>query len=402
MNARPRILVLLGALWPGNGASGPNLSLTAMCEALQDEFEFLLVARDRPFGAAAALVGPGWHDLGFARVHYLPVGRFGAVGLGRLLDETPHDVLYLNGFNDREFTIPALVRRRLRGRGGSVLLSPRGEFSAGARALKPARKRAYLALVRAGGLLCGVTLHATSAAEFADMKAVFPRKDIRLIQNFRPLPPLPAFAPRGTGDPLRIAFVGRISPVKGTDFALRALALVQHPVAFEIYGPVQDMAYWQSCEALIAQLPGPVQVAARGEVSNAAVSALLARQDIMFLPSKSENFGHAIFEALAAGTPVLIGPDTPWRNLTAARAGFDLPLHDPGAFAAAIDSIAAMPLADYAGWRASARAMAEQFVKASSARQDMARLLGQLASAPTTGPSRKGTSSLSKPERSAS
>ena len=92
------------------------------------------------------------------------------------------------------------------------------------------------------------------------------------------------------------------------------------------------------------------------------------------MPSRSENFGHAIFEALCAGTPVLIGDRTPWQDLETAKAGFDIPLPDPAALAAAIDRLAAMTRAEYAEWRAGARAMAEQFVATSTARADMARL----------------------------
>ena len=107
---KPRIVVPIGALWPGHESTGPNLSIKAMCRALGDEFDFLLVARDRPFGAAEPMVTSGrWHDLGWATIQYLTVGPNGAAGLAALLRDTPHELLLLNGFFDREFTIPALL-----------------------------------------------------------------------------------------------------------------------------------------------------------------------------------------------------------------------------------------------------------------------------------------------------
>ena len=105
----------------------------------------------------------------------------------------------------------------------------------------------------------------------------------------------------------------------------------------------------------------------------------MAGQDVLLLPSRSENFGHAIFEALAAGTPVVIGDKTPWRGLEAAQGRVDIALPDAPAIAAAIDRLAAMPASDYAAWRAGARATAERFVGASTARTDMAGLLHRLA-----------------------
>jgi glycosyltransferase involved in cell wall biosynthesis len=369
---KPQIIVLIGAFWPGHEAAGPNLSVKAMCETLFDDFDFLLVARDRAFGAAEPLAPSNdWRDLGWARIHYLPVGRKGARGLAALLRRTPHDLILTNGFFDKEFTIPLLVARRF----GQVpkvpiVLSPRGEFSSGALGLKNGRKAAYRNAVKALGLARDVIFHVTSEEEEADTRKLFPNNRIERITNVRPLFPLP---PHQAGNLFRLAFLGRISPVKGLDVALEALALVTERVDFTIYGPISDPAHWARCEELIAALPSNVTAHRDGELINDAVPAAMAAQDLMFMPSRSENFGHAIFEALCAGTPVLIGDRTPWQDLEAGKAGFDVPLPNPIALAAAIDRLAAMTSADYAEWRAGARWTAEDFVATSTARQDMAR-----------------------------
>ena len=46
------------------------------------------------------------------------------------------------------------------------------------------------------------------------------------------------------------------------------------------------------------------------------------RADLFVLPSLSENFGMAIAEALAAGTPVISTKGTPWRRLESEGAGW--------------------------------------------------------------------------------
>ena len=374
---KPRVIILIGAFWPGHESAGPNLSVKAMCESLSDEVDFFLVARDRPFGAAEPMVANNeWRDLGWAKIHYLTVGSRGAEGLADLLRGTPHDLLFVNGFFDREFTIPAMLARRFgKAPRTPVVISPRGEFSSGALGLKNARKGVYMALVRMLGLARQVTFHVTSEEEQADTRQLFPNNRIERITNVRPVFPPPPYEP---GNLFRLAFLGRISPVKGLDVALGALALVTERVDFTIYGPVSDPAHWAQCEDLIAALPPNVTAHRDGELGNDAVPAAMAKQELMFMPSRSENFGHAIFEALCAGTPVLIGDRTPWQNLEAAKAGFDIPLPNPAALAAAIDRLAAMPPADYAAWRAGARAMAEHFVATATARADMARLFRAL------------------------
>jgi len=360
---RPVVLVLMGAFWPGSDSAGPNQSLKGFCTALADEFDFRIVARDRPFGAAVrtAPTEP-WTDLGFARVSYLEGRRFGAAGLGALLRETPHDLVMMNGFFDREFTLPTLLMRRA----GLVpakpaLLSPRGEFGGGALSLKAPVKRAWLAAVRLGGLLRGVTLHATSQDEAADMTARLPfAAPPAVAPNVRALFERPSAAPAAKGEPLRLAFLGRITPVKNIDYAIKALAMTNSPARFDLYGPASDEAYAKACQTLAADLPPPIEVRFMGEIANDDAPRVMAGYDLMFMPTLGENFGHAIFEALGAGTPVLISDRTPWRNLEARRAGFDLSLDDPAAFAAAIDRTAAQTPDERARWRDGARAEAER------------------------------------------
>jgi glycosyltransferase involved in cell wall biosynthesis len=360
---RPVVLVLMGAFWPGHDSAGPNQSLKGFCAALADQFEFRIIARDRPFGADARTAPmASWNDLGFAKVTYVEGLRFGARGLGELLRKTPHDLLMMNGFFDRNFTLPTLLMRRA----GLVpskpaLLSPRGEFGAGALSLKAPSKRAWLTAVRFGGLLKKVTLHATNEIEATDIVAMLPSiAPPAVAPNVRPLFDLPLAIPRAIDEPLRMAFMGRITAVKNVGYAIKTLALVKTPVRFDLFGPRSDALYAQACEELSAGLPPHIKVRFMGEISNDDAPRTMAGYDLMFMPTLGENFGHSIFESLGAGTPVLISDRTPWRGLAARQAGFDLPLDEPSAFAAAIDRFSAQTPAERAFWRACARAEAER------------------------------------------
>lgn len=359
----------MGAFWPGNDASGPNISIRAMTEALGGEYRFLRLSLDRPFGARVAMErNDGWLETDTGVVHYCAPGLFSAAGLMRLLRETRYDILLLNGFFDARFTIPALVLRRL----GlvparSTIVAPRGEFAAGALSLKSRRKNAWRALARRAGLLRDVWLHATSEAERRDIMHAFPGgRGVIVAPNIR-LPAPPVMRLPVQGDVLQIVFLGRIAPVKNLDFALQALALLRSKVAFDIYGPIEDRSYWGLCEKRIAVLPANVVARHRGTLANERVPEMFAHADLLFLPSKSENFGHAIFEALSCGVPVLVGDATPWRNLEADAAGWDLPLDSPEAFAAAIDRFVEMGAGERAAFRAGAMARAALWLGESDA-----------------------------------
>jgi glycosyltransferase involved in cell wall biosynthesis len=116
--------------------------------------------------------------------------------------------------------------------------------------------------------------------------------------------------------------------MKNLDGALRVLARVRGRVEFAIYGPIEDRTYWATCQNLIRALPPNVTAFYHGPVDHSRVATTLAANDLLFVPTRGENFGHAILEALAAGCPVLISDRTRWRDLEASGAGWDIPLTD--------------------------------------------------------------------------
>ena len=379
--AKPTVLVAIGALWPGNDSSGANHSVLGAAAALSECFEFRLLARDRPVGSASPLAPSGeWLARGPARIRYVSVGRLCVTGIGEVLRETSHDVLWLNGFFDRELTLPILMLRRA----GLVprrptIVSPRGELAGGALGLKSLRKRAYLTAAHHTGLLRDVCLHATSDEERADIRACFPHAGAYAVApNIRPLIEPRPHVPRQTGEPLRIVFVGRISPVKNLDYALDVLAGVTARATFDIYGPQQDRAHWSACERKLAELPGNVAARYRGEIENSAIPDLMARSDLLLLPTRGENFGHSIFEALSCGVPVMISDRTPWRDLARQHAGWDLPLSAPAAFTAAIDALSAMSAGERLQLAAGARRVAERHATANRAAQQSAMMIADL------------------------
>jgi glycosyltransferase involved in cell wall biosynthesis len=281
--------------------------------------------------------------------------------LRRHLARSDYDLLYLNSFFDREFTIPALVARRL-GRipRRPTILSPMGEFSSGALRLKGGRKRAYLALARRLHLLRDVILHASGPEEAEDIRRTCPwAGGIVVAPDPRALRPLPPHKASADG-PLRVVFISRIDRMKNLGYALATLASVRVPIHFDIVGPVTHEDYWRECARLIERAPGHVAVRYVGTIPNSEVSPTLASYDLFFLPTLGENYCHAIVDALEAGTPVLVSDQTPWRDLERQEAGWDLPLADRGAFAAAIERFSEMDEGERMRFRRGARRLAER------------------------------------------
>ena len=131
---------------------------------------------------------------------------------------------------------------------------------------------------------------------------------------------------------LRLVFLSRISPKKNLDYALQVLSKIKCEVEFYIYGPLEDARYWQSCQALIRELPATMKVAYRGSVKHKNVAEKIACYDLFFFPTHGENYGHVIAESLSVGTPVLLSDQTPWRDLSDDGLGWDLTLKNIAGF----------------------------------------------------------------------
>ena len=362
--ARIRVAALVDYYLPGYKAGGAIRTVGHMAAQLADEMDFRVVSRDRDFLDEApypAAVRGGWSQLDGTPVRYLAPEERTIRQVGRALREARPDVLYLNSFLSRLFTLAPLVLLRA-GRlpRVPVVVAPRGEFAPGALGLNRGRKMAYLNAVRAAGLFRRVLWQASSEAEAADVRRWFGRRARVLVAPDVRQPPAPARppAPKRPGE-LRVAFLGRIAVNKNLDGALEMLAGVRGDVRFTIYGPIDNPVYWDACRARIAALPASVRVEHAGVLRPEEVPGALASNHLFLFPSLGENFGHAALEALLTGLPVLTSDRTPWGALEGAGAGWALPLEAPERFRAVLQACADAGAEEHARRSAAARAFGE-------------------------------------------
>lgn len=361
-----RILAILDYYLPGYRGGGSIRTVANLIDALGDEFEFFVIAHDRDWRSPepyANVRTDDWVQVGKGRVRYLPPREWSFRRLARLIRSVPYDVLYLNSLFSPAATIrPLLLRRFGALPAAPLILGPRGELARGALETRTLKKRAWLTVAKALRLFRGVLWQASTAAESEDIRREF-GPSVPIVEAIDCTPSYEGWASAATRPPkvpgrARLCFLSRIAPVKNVEFALQLLREIEGDVALDLYGPIDNAEYWRRCEAAIATLPPNVRVTSHGAVPHAAIGPLLAQYDLYLFPTLGENFGHTILEALAAGCPVLTSDQTPWRNLEAAGAGWDLPLDDPEAFRRAIREIVAMPEPPHAAMRRRARELA--------------------------------------------
>ncbi|MBK3517667.1 glycosyltransferase [Carboxylicivirga marina] len=243
-----------------------------------------------------------------------------------VLDEIKPDKIYINGIYGNKFFFKPIMA--LKGIKSKVIIAPRGMLHAGALKVKALKKKVYLSAIKISGLLKGLHWHATDEQEVKDIQMHFKGADVTLAQDTPPLQPnfanLTHTKQQGQ---LKLVFLSLITEKKNLLFLLEVMD--KHPqlnVSLDVIGPIKDHAYWEKCLPLIEKNKDRIKYV--GQVAPKEVVETLLPYDFFILPTLGENFGHVIFEALTAGKPVIISHFTPWSNLEAKQAGFNLDLDE--------------------------------------------------------------------------
>jgi len=226
------------------------------------------------------------------------------------------------------------------------VVSPRGEFSPGALGLKGIKKRMWLAVSRLLGLYRDATWHATTDDEARLIRSVI-GGSARVVVAHELVSVVPVKQTRVESAPrvkqpgsARIVFLSRITRKKNLGFAVSLVSSVERAtVTFDVYGPIEDEAYWQECQQRMMGAGNEnLLVRYRGELPHADVPSVLSQYDLFLFPTLGENFGYAVAEALAAGCPVAISDRTPWQ-VEEAGAGWAIPLDDRRRWEAVIQEV---------------------------------------------------------------
>ncbi|MEA3550236.1 glycosyltransferase family 4 protein [Pseudarthrobacter sp. C1] len=256
------------------------------------------------------------------------------------------DVLYLSSFFNIRFSILPQILHALGffGKAGAVV-APRGEFGPGALGIKPARKRIFIFVYRRLRLHRRVIWHASSVREANDIyRALGTEATVLVRENDTALPvqSLPAPIQSSRDGRLRAVFIGRISVVKGLLDLIQSFASVATPFEFNIYGPEEDSEYAAKCRHAAERLPNHITVTFHGAIENLNVRQRLAQYDVMLFPTKGENFGHVIAEALSVSCPVVCADVTPWTSVLESGGGLVVRTDSSQEWTQAVESYAAM------------------------------------------------------------
>jgi len=307
------------------------------------------------------------------QVWYSSSGWRSVGNIRKLIGEAGADILFVIGIYSWYFNLlPLLV-----GKVPVKIVSARGMLHPGALSQKSFKKNFFIGLWKLTGLYRRHFFHATDEQERIFIQQNFGKRvRVFIAGNFPRVFDLQPAIDKKAGA-LSLVSIALISPMKNIGLVLEALRTCREQIRYTIYGPIKDALYWEQCLELIRKLPANVQVDYRGEVIPAEIVAALKGSDVFILPSKSENFGHAIFEALSAGKPVITSFNTPFNGLYKCQAGLNVSLDDVGKITAAIGFFAGMDQVTFNNWNVGANKYAMERLDLEELRREYDLMFGQ-------------------------
>lgn len=332
-NARPkgavltRVAVFSRYYLPSVAGGGGLVSLLRLIAEEDQSTEFLVLtsARNLPIEPRESASPPiHWQLHEQVRVGYMrniPAAWLSARKELKLWDP---DFIFFNSLHSPHFTILPLLLTRLRIlRTGNVILAPRGECGSAALNHRAIKKRLAAPILRT--LTHDRTLwYASTADELRDIET-WRRQAIPagsfIIRQDSPAPPSTPPPRHESLATKKVTFASRIDQMKGLDIAIELLRRLKRPIHFEIYGVISDYPYWEHCKTLMMSLPSHVSYEYRGPYQQPQSSEIFAATSALLLPTRGENFGHVIAEALSVGCPVVTSTNTIWTELLNTGAG---------------------------------------------------------------------------------
>jgi glycosyltransferase involved in cell wall biosynthesis len=331
LNIKKRILVCIDWYEPGFKAGGPIRSVANIVNALKDDYEFYIITSAYDLGETEPYDTVSlneWFDDNGLFIKYLDRKMLNSGTIRRNIIEVNPDMLYLNSLFSKNFTLVPLMTAR--SKGYPVVLAPRGMLGGESLQIKKGKKSTFLSVSKIAGLYRKVLWHASSKIEEADIRKVFGKKvKVKVAQNIpvgQKLKLEEILEKKYVGD-IKFLYMSRISPIKNLHLAILALKQIKtaKKVSFEIYGNIEDEEYWNSFANELGEF-GNLTMEYKGVAAHSELPEIYANADFLILPTKHENYGHAIVEAWSNGCPVIISNNTPWKNLHVQNLGWDVQL----------------------------------------------------------------------------
>ena len=330
MNSPKTILIFTDWYIPGSKAGGPIQSVYNLATMLSKHFIVKVVCRDRDLHSIepfTSIMHNEWHEIASQHhVLYLSPDNTNFKIIKSLIKENRQNILYINGLYSFYFSfLPVFFATIFNLK--TVFISVRGMLHKSALSVKKSKKMIFLSFAKGFGLYKNFVLLSSNNLETIEIQRILGEQKVIEAPNI-PIDPNTIVRSKkvfkGEDNILRILFLGRVAPEKNPIALLKSLQSATFKIEVTFCGSNNEGDYCMQFQNELIKLPICVNTIIIGDLPHNELGSLFQKNDILALPSLGENFGHAIFESMAFGLPVIIGNNTPWKDLEARQAGFEI------------------------------------------------------------------------------
>ena len=378
-----KVLFVYDYFYPAYKAGGPIQSLVNLAKSLQDKYEISVCTGCNDHNTTEKLAGIDtgkWTEIKLPdsekklQVWYAQRNSITKQLFKHILKDAEPAVIYLNGIFSYHFVmIPLLAAKKS---AHNIVIAPRGMLQRGALAGKAAKKKLYLGLLQFSGFLKGVTWHATNEDEKGDIRKIFGNGAKVIVAPNIPKCPVDKITP-ALKEPgkLRLVYLSLIAEKKNLLQLIEIVLKSNGGISLDIYGPAKDTDYWETCKAKMKNNEDRIRY--RGDVQPHHVQETFMQYDASILLTKGENFGHALYESLSVGRPVITSFFTPWNRLEEKQAGWNLNIDDDKGCLITMNLIAQMSNDAFSGYCSGAHELAKAYYAVSADLSSYHQLFGK-------------------------
>lgn len=309
-----KILILIKYFLPGEKSGGPLSTIRNLIDVYYDEFDLHIVCLNHDINSKETydVKCNCWLHKSKYNIMYVKES-FGKKEYFKLFSE--FSCIYACGLYEKASRYLALYSKK--NKKCRAIIAPMGTLSDGALGIKSLKKRLYFLYSKLFNIYKNIVWSVSSSYEKNDLGKIFKHPNKVVIAedsvSFKTFTTPLRLKKEGK---LKIVSLSRIAPIKNIDFSLKVLKEINDiEIDFDIYGFNEDVSYFNECCEIMKSLPDNIHASFKGSISHSEVGQILLEYDLFLLPTKGENFGHVIYEALNYGCIPIISDKTPWTFL---------------------------------------------------------------------------------------
>lgn len=327
MKNKIKILILAEYFYPGYKFGGPQQSIYNFCNYFNQKYEIFVYTRSYDYQSNknySSVTTDEWISHNNFKIYYSSKNNSQYKSIKYIIDKIEPDFIYLNSLY-ADFTRIIFLINFTRKLKQKIVIAPRGELHEGAIKLKWFKKKIYISFLKYSFNLKNIIWQSTDRQESED---IIKHLDVFKVSTAQNIPRLDSqsfkMLKKNDTQKIKFIFLSRIDRKKNLKFAIKLFQNIDtNNYSFDIYGNIHDHDYFNEC---INMIKSNSNINYIGSAPNKDILNILSKYHYFILPTKGENFGHAIYESFLAGVPVLISDKTPWLNLKNKYVGWDIDL----------------------------------------------------------------------------